>query len=60
MLPILPLDGGKILFCMLEKIHRSLVKLQIPLTVTGWVLLLGLLSYVTVLDMCKYVFKISA
>ena len=60
MLPILPLDGGKILFCMLEKIHRSLVKLQIPLTVTGWILLLGLLSYVTVLDMCKYVFKISA
>ena len=60
MLPILPLDGGKILFCMLEKIHRSLVKIQIPLTVTGWVLLLGLLSYVTVLDMCKYVFKISA
>jgi regulator of sigma E protease len=60
MLPILPLDGGKIIFCLLEKIHHSLVKLQIPLTVTGWVLLLGLLSYVTVLDMCKYVFKISA
>ena len=60
LLPILPLDGGKILFCMLEKIHRSLIKLQIPLTVTGWVLLLGLLSYVTVLDMCRYVFKISA
>jgi regulator of sigma E protease len=60
MLPILPLDGGKIIFCMLEKIHRPLLKLQIPLTVTGWVLFLGLLSYVTVLDMCKYVFKISA
>lgn len=60
LLPILPLDGGKILFCLLEKIHRSLVRLQIPLTVTGWVLLLGLLSYVTVLDMCKYVFKIQA
>ena len=60
MLPILPLDGGKIIFCLLEKIHRSLIRLQIPLTVTGWVLLLGLLAYVTVLDMCKYVFKIYA
>lgn len=60
LLPILPLDGGKILFCLLEKIHRSLIRLRIPLTVTGWVLLMGLLSYVTVLDMCKYVFKIYA
>jgi regulator of sigma E protease len=60
LLPILPLDGGKIIFCMLEKIHRSLLKLQLPLTVTGWVLLLGLISYVTVLDMCKYVFKTCA
>ena len=60
LLPILPLDGGKIIFCLLEKIHRSLLKLQIPLTVTGWVLFLGLLSYVTVLDMCKYVFKTCA
>jgi membrane-associated protease RseP (regulator of RpoE activity) len=59
-LPILPLDGGKIIFCLLEKIHRSLLRLQIPLTVTGWVLLLGLLTYVTVLDMCRYVFKIYA
>ncbi len=60
LLPILPLDGGKIVFCLLEKIHRSLLKLRMPLTVTGWVLLLGLISYVTVLDMCKYVFKIYA
>ena len=60
LLPILPLDGGKIVFCLLEKIHRSLLKLRMPLTVTGWVLLLGLMSYITVLDMCKYVFKIYA
>ena len=60
LLPILPLDGGKIVFCLFEKIHRSLLKLRMPLTVTGWVLLLGLMSYVTVLDMCKYVFKIYA
>ena len=60
LLPILPFDGGKILFCLFEKIHRSITRLRMPLTITGWVLLLGLLSYVTVLDMCKYVFKIYA
>ena len=60
LLPILPLDGGKIVFCLLERIHRSLLKLRLPLTVTGWVLLLGLISYVTVLDVCKYVLRIYA
>ena len=60
LLPILPLDGGKIVFCLLERIHRSLLKLQLPLTVTGWVLLLGLISYVTVLDVFKYVLTIYA
>jgi len=60
LLPILPLDGGKIVFCLLERIHRSLLKLRLPLTVTGWVLLLGLISYVTVLDVCRYVLKIYA
>jgi regulator of sigma E protease len=60
LLPILPLDGGKIVFCLLERIHRSLLKLRLPLTVTGWVFLLGLISYVTVLDVCKYVLRIYA
>ena len=53
LLPVLPLDGGKILFCLLEKIHRSMVKLQLPWTVTGWVLLLGLILSITVIDICK-------
>lgn len=60
LLPILPLDGGKIVFCLLERVHRSLLKLRLPLTVTGWILLLGLISYVTVLDVCKYVLRIYA
>ena len=53
LLPVLPLDGGKVLFCLLEKLHRSMVKLQLPLTVTGWVLLLGLILSITVIDICK-------
>lgn len=53
LLPVLPLDGGKILFCLLEKIHRSLGKLRMPLTVTGWVLLMGLILSITIMDVCK-------
>lgn len=53
LLPVLPLDGGKILFCFLEKIRRSLARLRLPLTVTGWVLLLGLILSITVTDVCK-------
>ena len=55
LLPVLPLDGGKILFCLLEKFHHSLARLRIPLTVTGWVLLLGLILSITVIDAYKLV-----
>ena len=60
LLPIPPLDGGKILFCLLEKIHRPLIKLRIPVMVTGWALLLGLICYITVIDVCRHVLRISA
>ena len=60
LLPILPLDGGKIVFCLLERIHSSLIKLRIPLMVTGWVLLLGLICYITVIDVCRHVLRIWA
>lgn len=60
LLPLPPLDGGKILFCLLEKIHRSLARFRLPVMVAGWVLLLGLLCYVTLLDVCKHVLKIYA
>ncbi|MHC4109665.1 MAG: site-2 protease family protein [Planctomycetota bacterium] len=58
LLPLPPLDGGKILFCLLEKIHRSLARLRLPVMAAGWVLLLGLLCYVTVIDVCRHVLKI--
>jgi len=60
LLPVLPLDGGKILFCLLEKVHRSLARLRIPLTVTGWVLLLGLILSITVIDVYKLVLSTHA
>lgn len=60
LLPIPPLDGGKILFCLLERIHPSLVKLRIPLAITGGLLLLGLICYITVIDVCRHILRICA
>jgi regulator of sigma E protease len=53
MMPILPLDGGKIVMGVLRRIHQPLRKLELPLTVGGWVLLLGLTLYATVLDLTR-------
>jgi regulator of sigma E protease len=53
LIPILPLDGGKIVMGVLRKIHQPLRKLELPLTVGGWVLLLGLALYATALDISR-------
>jgi len=43
LLPIPPLDGGKIVMTVLRTLYRPLRKLEMPLTVGGWVRL-GALS----------------
>jgi regulator of sigma E protease len=53
LLPILPLDGGKIVMGLLRKIHQPLRRLEVPLTVGGWVLLAGLTLYATALDLAR-------
>src|SRR5687767_630390 len=53
LLPILPLDGGKIVMGLLRKIYQPLRRLELPLTVGGWVLLAGLTLYVTALDLAR-------
>jgi regulator of sigma E protease len=53
LIPILPLDGGKIVMGVLRRIHQPLRKLELPLTVGGWALLLGLTVYATVLDLSR-------
>lgn len=50
MLPLPPLDGGKILFALLEKIYRPLQRLHLPMALTGWLLIISLMLYVTVFD----------
>lgn len=53
MLPILPLDGGKIVMGLLRKIYEPLRRLEMPLTVGGWLVLASLMLYATVLDLAR-------
>ncbi len=53
LLPLPPLDGGRILFCLLETLYRPLVRLQAPAAVVGWVLVMGLMVYATIQDIDK-------
>ena len=53
LLPILPLDGGEIVMGLLRKIYQPLQRLELPLTVGGWVLLAGLTLYATALDLAR-------
>ena len=53
--PIPALDGGKILLYLMEKVHPKANRLAIPLSVAGWILLVGLMGYVTVLDVGKLI-----
>ena len=55
LLPILPLDGGKIVMGLLRKIYQPLRRLEIPLTIGGWVLLAGLMLYATALYLARVV-----
>jgi len=54
LLPVPALDGGKIILYLLEKIHPKLLRLHIPLSIAGWIFIIGLMVYVTVLDIGKY------
>jgi regulator of sigma E protease len=53
MLPIPPCDGGSIVVYILDRINPKFRKLHVPLAVTGIILVLGLMVYATILDICK-------
>src|SRR5688572_7594554 len=59
LLPLPPLDGGKIVMGMLQKIHQPLRRLELPVTAGGWLLLLGLMVYATALDIARVAHGIS-
>ncbi|MBN2590339.1 MAG: site-2 protease family protein [Sedimentisphaerales bacterium] len=60
LLPLPPLDGGSIMLYLFGRINPKLLKLHIPFAVTGWVLLLGLMLYATVLDIGRISTGITA
>ncbi|MFZ5967986.1 MAG: site-2 protease family protein [Bacillota bacterium] len=53
LMPIPVLDGGKMILYLLEKIHPKFLRLHYPLVVVGWVFVLGLMIYVTALDITR-------
>ena len=50
LLPLPPLDGGRVLFCLLEKIYHPAAKVEAPVTLVGWALVMVLMVCVTVQD----------
>ena len=55
LLPLPPLDGGRVLFCILEKIYRPIAKVETPATLVGWALVMLLMVCVTVRDVGQLV-----
>lgn len=50
LLPLPPLDGGKIVLDVLHRLQPRLARLYVPLCALGWLLLIGLFLYATMLD----------
>jgi regulator of sigma E protease len=55
LLPIAPLDGGKIFCALLEKVHPRLARLHNGFALVGLALLLLLMLYTTVLDVVRQI-----
>ena len=53
LLPILPLDGGKIVMDILQRLRVPVKRFYVPVALAGWILLLGLMVCVTVNDVSR-------
>lgn len=54
LLPVLPLDGGKMVFDVGVRLWDRLSRLYVPAAVGGWLALIALMLYATVQDVWKY------
>jgi regulator of sigma E protease len=54
LLPLPPLDGGKIVFDTLSRVCSRLSRAYVPSVVCGWLALVALMLYATVQDVWKY------
>ena len=55
LLPLPPLDGGRVVFCVLEKLYRPVAKVEAPVTLVGWALLMVLMVCLTIQDVGRIV-----
>lgn len=60
LLPLPPLDGGKVILFTLEWLHGGTSRLHVPLNLAGLVLLLGVIGYATVMDVKRIVLSFFA
>jgi regulator of sigma E protease len=54
LLSVPALDGGKILLYLLELVYPKSLRFHYPLALAGWVMILGLMVYVTAADVGRY------
>lgn len=50
LLPIMPLDGGKIVLDILDRLRLPAKRIYVPVALTGWALILMLMIYLTIND----------
>lgn len=55
LLPLPPLDGGRVLFCVLEKIYRPVAKIEAPVTLVGWALVMVSMACLTIQDVGRII-----
>lgn len=55
MLPLPPLDGGKMVVDLLHRIQPRFARAYVPVMAGGWLLLIGIMAYATVLDVARLV-----
>jgi regulator of sigma E protease len=55
LLPLPVLDGGKIFFCLLERINARLKIAYTPAMIIGWLIVMGFMIYATILDALRLV-----
>lgn len=54
LLPLPPLDGGKMVLDVLHRLQPRMARAYVPICAVGWVLLLGLVLYATVQDISRW------
>ena len=55
MLPLPPLDGGKMVVDLLHRVQPKFIRAYVPIMACGWLLLVGIIAYATVLDVARFV-----